>query len=65
MYGQRVDGAVGVTDAPLAAGGRAYLVGRGLEQEGANANAVLQALIADPLRQGFVLDEVPMAAIRF
>ena len=65
LYGQRVDGAVRVTDAPLAAGGRAYLVGRGLEQEGANANAVLQALIADPLQQGFVLDEVPMAAIRF
>ena len=63
LYGQRVDGVVRVTDAPLAAGGRANLVERGPEEEGANANAVLQALIADSLQQAFVLDEVPMAAI--
>ena len=65
LYGQRVDGVVRVTDVPLAAGGRAYLVERGLEEEGANANAVLQALIADSLQQAFVVDEVPMATIRF
>ena len=58
LYGQRVDGVVRVTDVPLAAGGRAYLVERGLEEEGANAHAVLQALIADSLQQAFVLDDV-------
>ena len=58
LYGQRVDGVVRVTDVPLAAGGRAYLVERGLEEEGTNAHAVLQALIADYLQQAFVLDDV-------
>jgi len=47
----------------LAPGVRAYLVERGLEEEGANANAALQALIADYLRQASILDDVPMAAI--
>jgi hypothetical protein len=61
LYGQRVDGVVRVTDVPRQAGGRAYLVERGLEEEGANANAALQALIADYLRQASVLDAVPMA----
>jgi hypothetical protein len=61
-YGQRVDGVVRLTDVPLEAGGRAYLVERGLEEEGSNANAPLHALIADYLRQASVLDAVPMAA---
>jgi hypothetical protein len=65
LYGQRVDGVVRVTDVPLVSGGRAYLVERGLEEEGANANAALQALIADYLRQASILDEVPMAAVLF
>jgi hypothetical protein len=65
LYGQRVDGVVRVTDVPLAPGGRAYLVERGLEEEGANANAALQALIADYLRQASALDDVPMAAVVF
>ncbi len=46
-------------------GGRAYLVERGLEEEGANANAALQALIADYLERAAVLDDVPMGAVRF
>ena len=46
---------------PLAPGGRSYLIERGLEEEGANANASLQALIADYLQQASALDEVPMA----
>ena len=54
-----------VTDVPRAAGGRAYLVERGLEEEGPNANAALQALIADYLRQASVLDAVPMAESLF
>lgn len=62
LYGQRVHGVVRVTDRPQAPGGRAYLVERGLEQEGSNANAALQALITDYLMQASVLDEVPMAA---
>jgi hypothetical protein len=61
LYGQRVDGVVRVTDVPPEAGGRAYLVERGLEEDGPNANAALQALIADYLRQASVLDAVPMA----
>ena len=64
LYGQRVDGVVRVTDVPLAGGGRAYLVERGLEEEGSNANAALRALIADYLRQARVLDAVPMARRR-
>ena len=46
---------------PQVPGGRAYVVERGLEEEGANACAALDALIADYLRQAAVLDEVPMA----
>ncbi len=65
LYGQRVYGVVRVTDVPSVPGGRAYLVERGLEEEGANANEALQALIADYLRQASILDEVPMAAVRF
>jgi hypothetical protein len=53
-----------LTDVPLVAGGRAYLVERRL-QEGANANAALQALIADYLQQASILDAVPMAAALF
>lgn len=34
LYGQRVDGVVRVTDVPQKARGRAYLVERGLEEEG-------------------------------
>jgi hypothetical protein len=49
LYGQRVDGVVRITDMPPEAGGRAYLVERGLEEERAEANAALQALIADYL----------------
>ena len=61
LFGQRVDGVVRVTDVPLQAGGRAYLVERGLEEEGPNANAALQALIVDYLRQASVLGLVPMS----
>ena len=64
LYGQRVDGVVRITDVPHGGGGRAYLVERGLEEEGSNANAALQALIADYLRQARVLDAVPMAGRR-
>jgi hypothetical protein len=64
LYGQRVDGVVRLTDVPLGGGGRAYLVERGLEEEGSNADAALQALIADYLRQARVLDAVPMAGRR-
>jgi hypothetical protein len=59
LYGQRIDRVVRLTDVPLEAGGRAYLVERALEEEG--SNAALHALIADYLRQASVLDAVPMA----
>ena len=61
LCGQRILGVVRLTDVPLDAGGRAYLVERGLEEEGPNANAALHALIADYVQQASVLDEVPMA----
>ena len=61
LYGQRVEGVVRVTDVAREAGGRAYLVERGLEEDGPNANAALEALIADYLRQACVLNAVPMA----
>jgi hypothetical protein len=61
LYGQRVLGVVRVTDVPVARGGRAYLVERGLEQEGSNANAAPRALIADYLQQATRLDAVPIA----
>jgi hypothetical protein len=56
---------VRVTDVPREPGGRAYLVERGLEEEGPNANAALRALITDYLRQASVLDAVPMAESLF
>jgi hypothetical protein len=61
LFGQRVEGVVRLTDVTLEAGGRAYLVERGLEEEGCNANAALRALIADYLREAHRLDAVPMA----
>jgi len=60
LYGQRVDGVVRVTDVPLATGGRAYLVERGLEEEGPSANASLQALISDYLDQARRLQRCPL-----
>ncbi len=63
VYGQRVDGIVRVTDVPLEPGGRAYLVERGLEEEGANANAALEALVTEYVRHAGVLGQVPMAAV--
>jgi hypothetical protein len=63
IVGQRVDGVVRVTDVSLRSGGRAYLIERGLEQEGLGANAALHALIADYLSQARRLDEVPMAKV--
>lgn len=65
LYGQRVDGVIRVTDVPQHSGGRAYLVERGLEEEGPNANAALRALIEDYLQQASVLDAVPMAEMPF
>jgi hypothetical protein len=61
LFGQHVDGVVRVTDVPAHAGGRAYLVERGLEQDGSNANAALEALIADYLQQARRLDAILMA----
>ncbi len=63
LFGQRVLGVVRVTDVPLSAGGRAYLVERGLEEEGANANAALRALIEDYLRAARRLNAVPMSVV--
>jgi hypothetical protein len=58
IYGQRVNGVVRVTDVPAAGGGRAYLVERGLEQDG---NDALRALVSDYVEQSQVLADVPMA----
>jgi hypothetical protein len=58
LFGQRVDGVVRVTDVPALGDGRAYLVERGLEQDGYSA---LKALVADYLEQAELLAAVPMA----
>jgi hypothetical protein len=58
LYGQRVNGVVRVTDVPAAGRGRAYLVERGLEQDG---NDALLALVSDYVEQSQVLADVPMA----
>jgi hypothetical protein len=58
LYGQRVDGVVRVTDVPECGPGRAYLVERGLEQDGYDA---VKALVADYLQQAELLADVPMA----
>jgi hypothetical protein len=65
LCGQRVCGVVRVTDVPIGTRGRAYLVERGLEEEGANANAALQALVADYLQEARRLDAVPMSVTPF
>jgi hypothetical protein len=46
LYGQRVDGVVRVSDVAARGHGRAYLVERGLEEDGYEA---LKALVADYL----------------
>jgi hypothetical protein len=58
LYGQRINGVVRVTDRPLSGHGRAYLIERGLEQDG---YAALKALVVDYTRQAARLDAVPMA----
>ena len=60
LHGQRVHGVVVVTDHALAGGQRAYVVERGLEQEGHGANAALKALIADYLTQAERYTDCPM-----
>jgi hypothetical protein len=57
LVGQRVNEVVRVSDIPASPGGRAYLVERGLEQDG---NSALNALIADYLQQAQMLADVPM-----
>lgn len=61
LYGQRVDGVVRITDNPARGRSRAYLVDRGLEQDG---NSALKALVADYLGEAERLQEIPMAAHR-
>ena len=57
LYGQRVNGVVRITDSPTGSG-RAYLVERGLEEDG---YAALNALVGDYVEQAGELDDVPMA----
>jgi len=59
ICGQRIDGVVRVTDRPAAGRGRAYLIERGIEQDGRSA---LEALVADYLEQARQLEQVPMAS---
>src|SRR5437764_1120648 len=61
LFGQRIGGVVRITDRPAAASGRAYLVERGLEEEGIGAFGALEALVSDYISQARRHDEVPMA----
>ena len=58
FYGQRVANVVRVTDVPVDRPGRAYLVERGLEQDG---YAALLALVQDYLEQANKLGVPPMS----
>ena len=58
LYGQRVQGAVRVTDRPAGGPGRSYLVERDVEPDGFSG---LRALVEDYRRQAGRLDEIPMA----
>jgi len=53
LHGQRINGVVRITDTPTS-GGRAFLVERGLEQDG---YAALQALVNDYITQSQRRDE--------
>jgi len=59
LYGQRIATVVRVTDVPADGKGRAYLVERGLEQDG---YAALLALVRDYINQADQLGIPPMAA---
>ena len=58
LYGQRVRNVVRVTDVPVDRPGRAYLVERGLEQDG---YAALLAVVKDYLDQADRLGVPPMS----
>ena len=58
LYGQRVAKVVCVTDVPVDRPGRAYLVERGLEEDG---YAALLALVADYLETAKQLGVPPMS----
>jgi hypothetical protein len=58
LYGQRVGNVVRVTDVPVDQPGRAYLVERGLEEDG---YAALLALVADYLETANELGVPPMS----
>jgi len=58
LYGQRVATVVRITDVPVERPGRAYLVERGLEQDG---YAALLALVRDYLDQANQLGVPPMS----
>jgi hypothetical protein len=62
LYGQRVANVVRVTDVPVARPGRAYLVERGLEEDG---YAALLALVADYLEVAKQLGVPPMSTTIF
>ena len=58
LYGQRIRNVVRVTDVPVDRPGRAYLVERGLEQDGF---AALLAMVQDYLDQASQLGVPPMS----
>ena len=62
LYGQRVAKVVRVTDVPVDPPGRAYLVERGLEEDGYSA---LLALVADYLEVANQLGVSPMSTTVF
>ena len=62
LYGQRVGNVVRVTDVPVDQPGRAYLVERGLEEDG---YAALLALVADYLETANQLGVPPMSTTIF
>jgi hypothetical protein len=62
LYGQRVATVVRVTDVPVESPGRAYLLERGLEEDG---YAALLALVRDYLKEAKRLGVPPMSTTIF
>lgn len=58
LWGQRIDGVVRITDVPRNGGGRAYLVERGLEEDGYGP---LLAVVEDYLSRAATLGVPPMS----
>lgn len=59
LYGQRINGAVRITDRPASGAGRSYIVEREMQVDGYSA---LQTLVSEYVEQARAFDAIPMAS---